>query len=362
MTSADKGRPGSTLKSHSYEWLFYAGLLLCLAGCERTESPLQLSGDTMGTRWHVSLIAGHDSAGLDTLQSGIQARLDAIEQSMSTYRSDSEISRFNALSTGTWLAVSADFYTVLSTALMIGRQSNGAYDVTVGPLVDLWGFGPGPMISSPPARDEIERLLSRVGQDKLRLDGEGGRVQKLAPVSLDFSSIAKGYAVDRVANWLQEQGYQRFLVEVGGEMRMSGLSHRGDEWRIAIEEPDSTGRAVATRISVTDRAVATSGDYRNYFELDEKRYSHSIDPRTGYPVAHDLVSVTVIHPGAIMADAWATALIVLGAEQAMTVAQAQGLAVYFIRRLEGGYQSSHTPAFAPFLAVAGQQGQGDPGE
>jgi len=302
----------------------------------------------MGTSWHVSYIAA-DSIDEAAMQHGIEGVLQQVEQSMSTYRADSEISRFNALSPDTWFAVSSDFFMVLSTALVVGRQSEGAYDVTVAPLVGLWGFGPSPALQAPPAQAAIEKLLDQVGQDKLRLDGEGLRIRKLAPLTLDFSSIAKGYAVDRVAHWLTEKGVERYLVEVGGEMKMSGLSHRGDPWRIAIEQPDSGGRSVAAAISVTDSAVATSGDYRNFFELEGRRYSHSIDPRSGHPVAHDLVSVTVIHPGAMMADAWATALIVLGRERAMAVAQAQGLAVYFIHREGDGYQSSHTAAFAPYL-------------
>jgi len=239
---------------------------------------------------------------------------------MSTYRDDSEISRFNASAPGAWFTVSHSFYNVLSTALVVGRNSEGAYDVTVAPLVDLWGFGPGPAIDTPPSEAAIARLMERVGQDNLRLDGENLWVKKLTALSLDFSSLAKGYAVDVIANWLAQRGIDRFLVEVGGEMRMSGMSGRGDPWRIAIEQPDSSGRSVAAAVSLTDVAVATSGDYRNYFEVDGRRYSHSIDPRTGHPVAHDLVSVTVVHPSAMLADAWATALTVLGAEQGMAVA------------------------------------------
>ena len=316
----------------------------------------------MGTTWHVSYIAPRDVPAPPALQGGIQDILDEVEQSMSTYRSDSEISRFNELPEDTWFDVSPGFYSVLSTALAVGRQSEGAYDVTVGPLVDLWGFGPSPALQMPPGKDAVEALLDQVGQDKLRLDGKRGAVSKLVPLSVDLSSIAKGHAVDRVANWLMAQGVARFLVEVGGEMRLSGLSHRGDNWHIAIEKPDSGGRTVAAAISVTDVAVATSGDYRNFFEMDGRRYSHSIDPRTGYPVAHDLVSVTVIHPSAMLADAWATALIVLGADRAEKVAQVQGLAVYFIRRQGDGYQTSQTAAFAPYLKAENPIGPGGPGE
>lgn len=354
--------PDTALKSHSREWLFCIALLLCLAGCGQDKVPVQLAGASMGTTWHVSYVPSGTSPAEQELLAGIQGVLEDVEQSMSTYRPDSEISRFNALPPDAWFEVSTGFYTVLSSALMVGRQSEGAYDITVGPLVDLWGFGPGPSIQAPPPPSAVAETLARVGQDKLRLDGDRRGISKLAPLSLDFSSIAKGYAVDRVASWLLEMGVGRFLVEVGGEMRMAGLSHRGDSWHIAIEQPDSAGRSVAAGISVTDMAVATSGDYRNYFEMDGRRYSHSIDPRSGHPVAHDLVSVTVIHPSAMLADAWATALTVLGGERAMVVAQAQDLAVYFIRREGDAYAISHTAAFTPWLQAQNQKEPGGSGE
>ena len=271
---------------------------------------------------------------------------------MSTYREDSEITRFNASAPHRWFEVSSDFYTVLSTAMVVGRESHVAFDVTVAPLVDLWGFGPGRVVDVPPEQELIAQLVSQVGQDNLRLDGESRAVMKLTELSLDFSSLAKGYAVDLVSLWLLEQGVGRFLVEVGGEVRLSGASGRGDPWRLAIEQPESGRRSIATAISLTDVAVATSGDYRNFFEVDGRRYSHSIDPRTGRPVEHDLASVTVVHPSAMLADAWATALTVIGAEQGMMVAQAQGLAVYFIRSSGDGFISSHSAAFARYLDAA----------
>jgi thiamine biosynthesis lipoprotein len=239
---------------------------------------------------------------------------------------------------------------VLEAALEVGRDSDGAYDVTVGPLVDLWGFGPGESISTPPAAQDIDALMERIGQDGLRLDRAASSVMKLGELSLDFSSLAKGFAVDEVADWLLAQGVDRFMVEVGGELRLAGASGRGDPWRIAIERPESTGRSAVAALGLTDVAVATSGDYRNYFEVDGQRFSHMIDPRTGRPVAHDLVSVTVVHPRCMLADAWATALSVLGAADAMAVAQAQGLAVYLIRRVGDDFVYSHTPAFSRYLA------------
>jgi thiamine biosynthesis lipoprotein len=338
------------VQSHSTEWLFCLLPMICLLGCDGRPAAVQLVGDTMGTTWHVTYIDVPGVPGEDRIQQGIEERLSEVDRSMSTYRADSEINQFNSGAVGVPFNASGDFYQVLATAMNIGQQSEGAYDVTVAPLVDLWGFGPEGAVAKPPSAAAIEERLVQVGQDKLDLDDNGITVHKLSPLTVDFSSLAKGFAVDRLAQWLLEQGIARFLVEVGGEMRLSGLSGRGDPWHVAIEQPDSVGRAVAVAMSVTDNAVATSGDYRNYFEVAGQRYSHSIDPRTGYPVAHDLVSVTVVHSSAAQADAWATALTVLGAERAMAVAQAQALAVYFIRGTDDGFVHSHTPAFEPFLS------------
>lgn len=341
----------STLQqSHLREWLFCLLLAVCLAGCSRKVEPVQLTGTTMGTTWHVSYIGATPGPSPDQLQSGIEGLLEQLNLSMSTYLADSQISQFNALEANTWFRTSPDFFQVLSTALEVGRQSEEAYDVTVAPLVDLWGFGPGGIVSLPPTEQEIAALMNRVGQSNLRLDKENFSVMKLNNLSLDFSSLAKGYAVDRVAEWLLEKGVDRFMVEVGGEMRLSGLSGRADLWRIAIEQPENSSRSVAITINLTGAAVATSGDYRNYFEVDGQRFSHMIDPRSGYPIAHDLVSVTVVHPSCMIADAWATALAVLGADRAMVVAQAQGLAVYFIRRVGDDFVHSHTPLFSDYLA------------
>ena len=341
-----------SLQSHSREWLFCLLALFFLVGCDRQIPPIQLGGDIMGTTWGVSYIEGPPELTPRQVQAGVEALLARVNLSMSTYRTDSEISEFNAVDTQTWFSSSAEFFAVLKAALDVGQKSKGAYDVTVGALVDLWGFGPGNMIEDPPAKDEIADLMSEVGQANLRLDVQNGRILKQSNLSVDVSSLAKGYAVDRVAEWLSAQGVSRYMVEVGGEMRLSGLSGRGDPWRIAIEQPKVSDRAIAITLSLTDVAIATSGDYRNYFEAEGRRYSHSIDPRTGYPVTHDLVSVTVVHQSCMMADAWATALTVLGAKDAMAVAQAQGLAVYFIRRLDDEFVHSQTPLFAAYLPPA----------
>lgn len=303
----------------------------------------------MGTTWHVSYVEPQKKPAPEDLERAIGDLLESINQEMSTYLPESQISRFNRFGTNAWFQTTPAFFEVLTMALEVGRHSEGAYDITVAPLVDLWGFGPGKQVFSPPSQEDIDVLMPRIGQDNIRLDREHYGVMKLSELSLDVSSLAKGYAVDQVADLLLEQGINRFMVEVGGEIRLSGLSGRGDAWRIAIERPDSAGRSVDAAISLTDVAVATSGDYRNYFEVNGERYSHMIDPRTGHPISHDLVSVTVVHPECMIADAWATALAVLGAERAMSVAQEHELAVYFIRRVGDELVHSHTPMFAGYL-------------
>ncbi len=337
------------LKSHSRQWLFCFCLVFLLTGCAGEIVPAQLTGATMGTTWHVSYMAPPKGPSADQLQKGIEEQLERVNSSMSTYRSDSEISRFNAGAPLAWFRSSEDFFQVLTAALEVGGKSEGAYDVTVAPLVNLWGFGPDGIIDKPPREALIEEARARVGQHQLSLDSAEHSVLKRSELTLDFSSLAKGYAVDKVAQWLLDQGITRYMVEVGGELQLSGLSGRGDPWRIAIEQPERSARSMAVTLHLTDVAVATSGDYRNYFESNGQHYSHIIDPRTGYPIVHDLVSVTVVHPSCMIADAWATALTVLGAERAMAVAQTEGLAVYFIRRVDDTLVHSHTRLFAAYL-------------
>lgn len=348
MTSVARHNLPNLTASHLRKWLFCLCVLLLPAACEVVETPLKLSGQTMGTTWHVTLIA---PTGLfvDDIEPKIGEILGRVNAEMSTYRADSQIVRFNRQTPDVWFPVSRDFMQVLETALDVGARSGYAYDVTVAPLVDIWGFGPVDAAVVPPSQEAIESALDRVGQDRLQLDAEHGRIMQREAVSLDFSSLAKGFAVDRIAEMLQQQGIDRFMVEVGGEIRLSGLSGRGDLWRIAIERPDVNARSVVQPISLTDVAIATSGDYRNFFQLDGQRYSHMIDPRTGWPVAHDLVSVTVVHPSCTVADAWATALAVIGADKAMALAQEQALAVYFIRRVGDKLVHKYTPLFSVYL-------------
>lgn len=330
-------------KSHRYRWLFFV-VLVFVAGCQESVQTHKLQGATMGTTWNVTYTGSVSPSGV---KADIESVLDAVNGSMSTYLADSEISRFNSSGIGDTSRVSSSFGDVLTAALAIGERSDGAYDVTVGPLVDLWGFGAGSEAEwRMPSAEQVAGAMARVGQDALVWDADSSTLARRKPVQLDFSSIAKGYGVDRIAETLKKKGLSDFLVEVGGEMRVSGVSPRGDAWRIAIEKPVPGQRGVAEALELEDVAVATSGDYRNFFEHEGVRYSHTLDPRTGYPVTHNLVSVTVLHEHCMMADGWATALSVAGPEEALRLAEANDLAVYLMVRDGDGLKSFVSPAFS----------------
>ena len=342
----------NTKQSHLKRWLFCCAaivLAMHLGACSNEPEAVQLAGRTMGTTWHVTYTPTAKRESPAEVQRGIEAVLAEVNLSMSTYLVESEISRFNRAGLEEWFSVSTDFFTVLQAALAIGKASGGAYDVTVGPVVNLWGFGPVATTDTVPDKMAVIQLLRRIGQDKLRVDEKNQKIMKMDDLVLDFSSIAKGFGVDAVADWLLLQGVADFMVEVGGEMRLAGLNPKKSAWRIAIEQPDTLLGSVATAIEVTNQAIATSGDYRNYFEVEGKRYSHTIDPRTGFPVDHDLVSVTVIHSSAMTADGWATAFMVMGATDAMKVARELDLAVYFIQRSGQSFKSSYSPLFESYL-------------
>ena len=326
-------------------------VLALLSGCgAKSPTTERLAGAIFGTSWSLTYLVPAEGVDGALVEKTLADKFALVNRSMSTYDPNSLISRFNRMPAVEAVEVDPDFAYVLATALDIGRHTDGAYDVTVPPLLALWGFGPdGP--SDIPSDADIATVRVFVGPQNLIWDAEFRLLAKRQQdVELDFSSIAKGYAVDIGADALLDLGIESFMFEIGGEVRLHGNSPRGDDWRIAIERPDSSGRQAQAAIVGTGIAIATSGDYRNFFEQQGERYSHLIDPRTGRPIKHELVSVTVIDPSTTIADAWATALIVLGVEQGMAIAQSRGLAAYFIRR-EGDLLSiAMTEAFKPYLS------------
>lgn len=327
-----------------------AALVLALLAACAAPAPERrafvFEGATMGTVYQVK-VARRDlpEARRADLHAAIRGELDRVDALMSTYREDSELSRFNRHAETTPFPLSDATWEVLAAALEVSRLSGGALDVTVGPLVDAWGFGPGAERAAPSAA-EVAAIRERVGYDKLDLLEAPRAVRKTrSDVVCDLSAVAKGYAVDRVAEALEALGESDFMVEVGGEVRAAGLNDRGQIWRIGVERPQMARGAVQRIVPLDGAALATSGDYRNFREIDGERISHIMDPRTGRPVGHRLASVSVVHPRCAVADAWATALVVLGPEEGYETAAREDLAVLFLIREDDGFRELATPAF-----------------
>lgn len=363
-------------------WLLAS--LLLLTACQQispevpAETFSRIDGATMGTTYHIvwrDQAAKKDAPEQQSKQAAEQAndvhkrqikdRVDAllvaINKSMSTYDRKSELSQLNqkwaqqASSLGQWQNISLDLYRVLWYSLSIFKSSQGFFDVTVGPAVNLWGFGPEHQLDKVPDAVKVAETQKIVGAGVLdiRLRDEGYQVKTTAQRYVDLSAVAKGYAVDQVVELLQKQGLQHFLVEIGGELRAAGNKGVAGHWRVAIEKPDQLGQVEQKIIELNDVALATSGDYRNYFMQDGKRYAHTIDAFTAKPVVHDTASVSVIMKDTAQADAWATALLAMGADKGLKLAQQQNLAVMFIIRKHQGdsivYQEVISDGFNQYL-------------
>ncbi len=318
-----------------------------LVACDTATRMTVISGPTMGTTYSVKIAEPLDAPREQQLRGVIETTLERVLALMSTYRENSELSRFNRARPGDWFEISGETGEVLATAQQVSELTGGAFDVTVGPLVNLWGFGPDGRPERVPVDSELDAAFARTGYRHLEL--EAGRARRQRDLYVDLSAIAKGYAVDLVARKLREAGVNNFLVEIGGELKGVGRKPDGSPWRIAIESAHEGSRRVQRVVRVEGTGIATSGDYRNYFEHDGVRYSHTIDPATGRPVAHGLASVTVIEPSAARADAMATALMVLGPERGYRLAEEQQLAVFFIIRQDGTFIERHTPDFSLYL-------------
>ena len=311
-------------------------LLILLFGCG-AEKEVVLHGTTMGTTYQVKIIVGYFKS-TPGLKEKIDNRLQAIKQSMSTYLPDSEISRFNAIQdTREKLAVSDDFLQVMLAAGDIYDKTGGAWDGTIKPLVNLWGFGNTRQTHQLPDETEIKKQIRWIGFQHIGIFPEGYLQKKKSTITLDLASIAKGYAVDQVSDLLQTSGIENFLVEIGGEVFASGYRKDGKPWRVGINQPSITASTddVYQVVPLHNRAMATSGDYRNYFEADGKRFSHIIDPRTGYPVNNGVVSVSIVADNCMFADGLATAIMVMGLEHGMALINSlKGVEGFIIVRKE----------------------------
>ncbi len=339
---------------HRIKITFYSILLLtavAVTACDKTPQhrATLLGGNTMGTSWAVKITDLPQNVDLTALNSELETELETINASMSTYLEDSEISRINKLAANNPFRTSDRLYAVLSEAERVSLMSGGAFDISVGPLVNLWGFGPS-QSDSVPHEESIKETLKFIGTDKFVISPDDRSIVKNDDrVYLDLSAIAKGYGVDRLGEILEQQHIENYMVEIGGELKLRGINERGTPWVIAVEKPNPNERSPLKLVQPGQAAIATSGDYRNYFERDGVRYSHTIDPSTGYPITHKLASVSVIHEQCTTADALATALMVLGPEAGIELAERENIAAFFIIKSDNGFTTHTTEQYRPYL-------------
>ena len=321
-------------------------LTACDTGDDTASNPVtRLQGNVFGTFYQVTLAGELDQARVEELRTGIEKALDEVDQQMSTYRDDSDLNRLNDADVGEWVSTPADLFHVLERSRSIARKTDGAFDVTVGGLVNLWSFGPEARPEEIPPQDEIDNRLTEVGYANLELDEEGPRARRQADFFVDLSAVAKGYGVDRVAEYLNAQGHEDFLVNIGGDMIAQGRRGPDTAWRIGIELPEDGPTSAHHIVPLNDISLATSGDYRNYFEEDGQRYAHTISPKTGQPVAHSLASVSVFHPDNTTADAYSTAFMVMGTEASLAFAEEYEVAVLIITAEEEGFRTQVSGEF-----------------
>lgn len=351
-----------------------AALVLVAAICYRSTRPSihVLHGKIMGTTYNIKYVADNSVLPENVIGKQVHRALQNVDDRMSTYKPDSELMRFNRHPVEQPFVASADLVALIRESQRISRMSDGAYDVTVGPLVNLWGFGAGnqaTVTSLDPARndpafiqwltengasqvppaDKVREAMKVVGYDSVAVDDDQHSLIRLKPVLVDLSSIAKGYGVDQAARALEAEGIMDYMVEVGGEIRIRGRKPDGQSWRIAIRQPELLKEQAGGIIEADNKGIATSGDYLNYYEQDGVHYSHLIDARTGYPEQHSLASVAVVADDTATADAYATMFMILGEEKGLALAERECLAVYFICHTARGFESIASTAFRPYL-------------
>lgn len=313
---------------------------------------VSLSGKTMGTTYHVKYLNDKDLNDEEVHQK-IDELLQIVNKEMSTFMPTSDISRFNQHHGTTPFAIPKDFAYVVKTALELNKTTLGALDITIGPLVNIWNFGPTKRNKEAPTNEKIAETLKIIGIEKLKLIEEDGHyfLQKTEPqLYLDLSAIAKGFGVDKVANYLADLGLKNYMVEIGGEVFAQGKNDRQKTWTIGIESPNyEGGRSVEEAIQLDGLGMATSGNYRNYFEQNGKRFTHELDPKLGYPVQHRLASITVVAENTTVADGLSTGLIVLGEEKAFQVAEKNNIAAYLIIQEGEGFKTQATTAFKKLM-------------
>lgn len=314
-----------------------------LSGCGNGDSLERFDGPTMGSRYSIQYVRHASTPGPKAVQAEVENILAQVDRQFSTYRSDSDIERFNNLPANHCQKMPTPILELIRVGEQLSSQSDGSYDLTVEPLLNLWGFGPQAREEKVPSAEALAEVQQRVGYRHLRIDGD--RLCKDAAVEVDFNSIAAGYAVDTIAAKLETLGIHNYLAEATGELKAVGKKLDGSPWRIALEEPRDDQQVAKRIIAVDGYGVSTSGDYRNYFEQGGRRYSHTFDARAGAPVLHALASVTVIHPSALMADGLSTLLLILGPERGWDYARTHDIAAFFVIRADTGFVIRTNQAF-----------------
>ena len=340
----------------SVTWVVVTLLLLgwaALAAWRYTFEPQihDFNGFTMGSTWSARVV-GSRRLDVVAIRAGIEAELGELDRQLSGYRDTAELSQLNNTPVGEWRALPNHLRAVIEFGRQLHDESAGAFDLTVKPLVNLWGFGAAEPRLELPSEAEIATARARLGNDSIELSADASKIRRVADVTVDVDAIAPGYAADVIAAWLDARGLTDHLVEIGGELRADGHRPDGSAWRVGIERPIMARGDIEQVIAVSDQAIATSGDYRDFFEIAGQRYSHTLDPATGRPVGHDLASVTVAAPTGLAADGYATTLMVLGPDRGMAWADARGLGVYMILRdTKGTLHERYNAAFAPLLVA-----------
>lgn len=328
-------------------------LAAALTGCLFQEKVESFAGLTMGSTYSVKYVTHASAPDREQLKQETESILQRIDKELSTYRSDSDIAAFNALPAGQCMAMPESVRELVLAGQQLSEESEGRFDLTIGPLLDLWGFGAKGRQAEVPSEADIARVRQSVGYRHLRVEDD--RLCKDAPVHVNFNSIAAGYAVDLISQQLEMLGVESYLVEITGELRAKGLKPGNEPWRIAIEAPKVEERIAHQVVELDGHGVSTSGDYRNYFERDGRRYSHTLDPATGAPIEHALASVTVIDPSTLRADGLSTLLMVLGPERGLEFAEERDIAALFIIHEEQEFITKSTTAFNVLAGAGARQ-------
>ena len=324
-------------------------LMIGTGACQNNNYKIVLiNGLTMGTTYSIKIKTADAVVNQEKIRADIEKILLEINQKMSTYIVDSELSVINFSNSLDSNLISDDLFKVISHANTISKTTNGAFDITVGPLVNLWGFGPNKSENKIPSNEEIELIKKNIGYKKIYLNKETTSIKKLHPdLYVDLSGIAKGFAVDKIALYLNSYNLENYLVEIGGELIAKGTNEDNEVWQIGIENPNNN---LVKIIGLKDIAMATSGDYRNYFEKNGVRYSHTINPNTGKPIKHKLASITVLDKTAMNADALATAFMVLGPAKTIELANELKIGVYLIIKNDENFYEEYNEYFEPFIS------------